>query len=118
MRVIVCGGRHYADKWAVFEALDRVDTKNGIDLVIHGAMTGADTLAEEWARARCIPYMGVPADWATYEHAAGPRRNQQMLELCPDGVIAFPGGKGTLDMVSRAKKAGVPVWQPVKETRA
>ncbi len=29
--------------------------------------------------------------------------------LTPDLVIAFPGGKGTADMVARAEKAGVPV---------
>jgi hypothetical protein len=27
----------------------------------------------------------------------------------PDLVIAFPGGRGTADMVARARKAGVPV---------
>ncbi len=37
-------------------------------------------------------------------------RNQQMLdEAKPDMVLAFPGGRGTDDMVSRAEKAGVPV---------
>jgi len=29
----------------------------------------------------------------------------------PDAVLAFPGGRGTADMVRRAKRAGVPVWE-------
>jgi len=47
-----------------------------------------------------------PADWETYGRAAGPIRNQKMLDseqinLC----VAFPGGAGTADMVARCKKA-------------
>src|SRR5262249_25506155 len=30
----------------------------------------------------------------------------------PDGVVAFPGGTGTADMIRRAKKAGLEVWKP------
>jgi UDP-N-acetylmuramoylalanine-D-glutamate ligase len=29
----------------------------------------------------------------------------------PDLVVAFPGGRGTTDMISRAKKAGVKVME-------
>jgi len=32
-----------------------------------------------------------------------------MLGHSPDLVLAFPGGRGTADMVSRARKAGVRV---------
>jgi hypothetical protein len=59
--------------------------------------------------------MGVavfPADWETHGRAAGPIRNQAMLdEGKPYLVIAFWDGKskGTLDMISRATRAGVPV---------
>ena len=36
-----------------------------------------------------------------------------MLDLfAPDGLIAFPGGSGTADMVARARAAGVTVWVP------
>jgi hypothetical protein len=37
-------------------------------------------------------------------------RNQAMLDYGkPDLVVAFPGGKGTADMVRRARVAGVKV---------
>lgn len=43
-------------------------------------------------------------------NAAGPIRNQHMLDIGkPDVVLAFPGGRGTEDMIRRAEKAGVPV---------
>jgi hypothetical protein len=35
--------------------------------------------------------------------AAGPIRNQRMLDWGPDLVVAFAGGKGTADMVRRAR---------------
>jgi hypothetical protein len=44
--------------------------------------------------------------------AARPIRNQRMLdEGKPDLVVAFPGGRGTTDMIRRAERAGVPVRQ-------
>jgi len=52
------------------------------------------------------------ANWRTHGKAAGPIRNQQMLdEGRPHLVVAFPGGTGTADMVRRAKAAGVPVME-------
>lgn len=60
--------------------------------------------------------MGVesfPANWSQYGHAAGPIRNQKMLDQNPDLVIAFhfdlEHSKGTKDMINRAKKACIPV---------
>ena len=55
-----------------------------------------------------------PAKWNEHGKAAGPIRNQQMLtEGKPDLVIAFndylPNSKGTLDMVTRARRAGVAI---------
>ncbi len=39
-------------------------------------------------------------------------------EWHPDAVVVFPGGSGTADMVERARKAGLPVWEPMKEGQA
>jgi predicted Rossmann-fold nucleotide-binding protein len=36
-------------------------------------------------------------------------RNARMLTYKPDLVIAFPGGRGTEDMISQARTAGVTV---------
>lgn len=108
-RVLVCGGRDYANIERVFYALDQYHKRHGpISLVITGAARGADTLAGAWALARRVDLDPYPADWRTHGKRAGPLRNQQMIdEGKPTVVIAFPGGAGTADMVRRAKAAGI-----------
>ena len=67
-------------------------------------------MAEEWAEEMSLERIVVEADWDTHGKAAGPIRNEKMLrDYTPQGVVAFPGGRGTAHMVSIAKKAGVPV---------
>ena len=105
MRILVCGGRHYTDQRAVFELLNCLRPT----LVIEGGATGADRLARAWAIANEAPHMGFPADWKAHGKKAGPRRNQEMIDIGkPDFWLAFPGGKGTADMVRRLKAAGIP----------
>ena len=112
MRVIVCGGRNYrgVDEDAhVFDTLDAIHDKTPITAIIEGGASGADATARFWARevseVKCIT---IPADWDTHGKAAGPIRNQRMIDdFHPDLVVAFPGGKGTADMVRRAQAAGL-----------
>lgn len=109
-RVLVCGGRDYADRRRVYEVLDVAHAANPIVLLIAGGANGADALAVDWARMREVPYKTFPAEWERLGRAAGPMRNQQMLnEGKPHMVIAFPGGRGTADMATRAEAQGVPV---------
>lgn len=111
MKVLVCGGREYADRDAAYAVLDRVHAARGITMVIEGGCKGADRLAREWAQSRDVHYATVPALWNTRRNAAGPCRNEAMLCLAPAGVIAFPGGSGTADMTRRAALAGITVMQ-------
>jgi predicted Rossmann-fold nucleotide-binding protein len=108
MKILVCGGRNYDDYEAVVKTLSWL----GPDLIIHGGAPGADSLAAEYARETKTPVKAFLADWQTHGRAAGPLRNQQMLdEGKPDLVVAFPGGIGTADMVRRAEAAGVKVQE-------
>lgn len=112
MRVLVCGGRDFADYDAVRAALDPLYLKTAVDCfaIIQGGATGADKLAREWCGNRYVRCYNFPADWKQYGRAAGPLRNAQMIaEGRPDLVLAFPGGRGTADMVAKAKAAGIPV---------
>lgn len=116
MRILVCGGRNYTNKDRVYEVLcdlAEVDDNNwlGKDVtIIHGGATGADQFADDWAVTYWKEILVYPARWDIYGNAAGPIRNQLMLdEGKPDLVVAFPGGKGTQDMISRALKANIPV---------
>lgn len=107
-RVLVCGGRNYSDEAKVFAELDALAP----DVVIEGGAGGADGLAWLWTRRKLGPgrLLTFKAEWDRDGRAAGPKRNQRMLdEGKPDLVLAFPGGRGTADMVRRAKRAGVEV---------
>lgn len=118
MKVLVCGGRDYADAFCVYAYLDELHAKQPISLLLTGGADGADELAFQWAMSRQINTMIVPAKWDKYrfsagksgKNPAGPIRNQEMLDKGqPDLIVAFPGGRGTRDMVTKGKEAGVTV---------
>jgi YspA, cpYpsA-related SLOG family len=118
-KIIVCGGRNYDDRDQLFRILDAAHLMNPIILLIHGDASGADTLAKEWALKNDVFCQAYPADWEGLGRRAGPIRNQQMLsEGKPHLVVAFPGGKGTADMIKRAEIAGVPVARVKRRTAA
>jgi len=103
---LVCGGRTYADQYRVFATLDALRPS----AVVVGGATGADALAERWARESGVPCRVFRADWQKHGKAAGPIRNSEMLENGkPDIVVAFAGGKGTEDMMRQASRRGVRV---------
>jgi hypothetical protein len=113
-RAIVCGGRKYDDYLHVQLVLDRL--KEALDdghgkylVIIEGGDDGADDLAHSWCISHSVVCETYSANWALYGKKAGPIRNEQMIEHGADLVIAFPGGKGTQDMVRRAEAEGVKV---------
>lgn len=104
MRVLVCGGRDYKDRDRIYAVLDEVSLLGKPDCTIHGAYKGADQLADDWAIDRGVQPVRLPALWKFWGAGAGPKRNQNMIDLlAPDIVVAFPGGDGTADMVRRAE---------------
>ena len=107
MKVLVCGGRDFNRKSVVDYVLTLIDSDTPIDTVIHGDARGADALAGEWAREHGKEEIPFPADWKKHGKAAGQIRNKEMLEYTiPDMVIAFPGGRGTKNMIDLAQEQG------------
>jgi hypothetical protein len=78
-------------------------------MLLEGGARGADRFAREFANGLGCTVETHEADWKRYGKAAGGIRNQRMVDSKPDGVLAFPGGKGTEDCVRRAVKAGISV---------
>ena len=106
----VCGGRELDDWALVREAMDSIHDSHTIDKLISGGCRGADKLAEDWAHLNLVDTDVYEANFAQHGKSAGPRRNQEMLDLGkPDMLLAFPGGRGTADMVRRSIKSGIPV---------
>lgn len=127
MRVLVTGGRNYADKATVFSTLAAVHSKHGVSALIQGGADGADRLSAEWAWDLGIPVATFNAKWedierpgavirtrrdgTKYDVLAGLYRNERMLaESKPDCCIAFPGKTGTAHMLGLMRKSGLPLW--------
>jgi hypothetical protein len=113
-RILVTGSREWTDVEAIIDAVEFA-SGGGPFIVVHGdCPKGADALAEE-----VYGPFGMtekhPAEWRTpegvYNRAAGIQRNQKMVDLGADFVLAFPtpGGRGTQDCIRRARKAGLNV---------
>jgi basic membrane lipoprotein Med (substrate-binding protein (PBP1-ABC) superfamily) len=108
VRIGVTGGRDYANPEKVRAALAIFDPwQRSPHTLVEGGARGADAHAHNFALDYGWDIQVFRADWDAYGKAAGPIRNQQMADSGLDVLIAFQGGTGTQDMVSRAKKAGV-----------
>lgn len=110
MIVLCCGGRGYFGD--VDNALDILHSQQPVTLLVHGGAPGADSRSGDWARKNNIHVAEVRALWDNFGKGAGSKRNQSMLLLNINYVVAFPGGSGTYDMVERATKHGLTVWRP------
>lgn len=114
-RILVTGSRTFADAAALREALvDAAHKYAGggpATLVSGGCPSGADHLAETFWHEMGLPVEVHRADWGAHGRAAGPRRNQQMVDLGAAVCVAFPtaDSRGTWDCVRRAEAAGIPV---------
>jgi hypothetical protein len=114
MRVLVCGGRDYRSIECVNATLDRLHALYGIEVVIHGAASGADSYAGGWAERHAVGQHIFRADWKSYGKSAGPRRNAEMLRKGkPDLVVVFLGASGTRDMFHKSTRVGVAVIEVI-----
>lgn len=111
-RILVCGGRNFSDSKKFILEMNRLKYHKFAPkfCVIQGGASGADRLARDWAMQIGQPVIEVPANWGFFGAAAGPIRNIWMLEYCaPDLVVAFPGGRGTQNMIAKSYAHGIKV---------
>ncbi len=109
LKVVVCGSRSFVSFEAIEERLARLAPNT---IIIEGGADGADTAANYRARKLGLHVATVKANWQHHGKKAGPLRNQAMLDIGPDLVIAFRSSgssPGTDHMVRIARAAGVPV---------
>lgn len=121
MRVIVTGSRDWPYRDLITSELQgllirarRMNLDTEFTVVEGGCPTGTDDYAAGWA-TWAGNYYGVKheqykADWKTHGKAAGPLRNQEMVDLGADLCLAFSLNKsrGTADCLNRARTAGIP----------
>jgi YspA, cpYpsA-related SLOG family len=103
--VLVTGSRWWSDEKRIEESLLKIQPSR----VLVGDALGADSICRRVCRRHGIPYKVFPAHWTELGRAAGPMRNQEMIDAGPNLVLAFlhPKSIGTVDTINRAVKAGI-----------
>lgn len=114
-RILVTGSRDWNSPAVIRFALAQYTTPEAL-LVVGDCPTGADRIARDiwtlWPGGQVEVHR---ADWRCHGRAAGPIRNQEMVDAGADVCLAFirAGSKGATDCLSRAERAGIPtrVWR-------
>ena len=107
--VAVAGGKDIADPAAVIARLDKAREKYADMVLVHGGGPGVEKIAASWAERNGIDQVVCKPDWDRHGRAAPFRRNDELLNLLPKGVIAFPGSGITENLVDKARTLGIPV---------
>ena len=108
MRVIVAGGRDLPVNADSVRAVKRALLDLDASEVVSGGATGGDEIGERAAVELDLPVKRFRAFWRLHGIAAGPIRNEQMANYA-QALVALPGGKGTADMIAKAKAKGLRV---------
>jgi hypothetical protein len=111
-KIAFAGGPDYNDHRAIWDRLDRVHAKHPGMVLLHGGTPkGAERIAACWANSRKVPQVVFKPDWNRHAKAAPFKRNDQILDVLPIGVIVFPGSGISANLADKAKKMGIPVWK-------
>ena len=86
----------------------QVRTKYPDMVLLHGGSPkGAELIAAKWAEARGVTQVAFKPDWTKHAKAAPFKRNDQMLDVLPIGVIVFPGSGIQDNLADKARKLGI-----------
>ena len=107
--IAFAGGKDFSDADAIHRELDRAKAKYDDIILVHGGGPGAEKIAARWADRNGVHQVVCRPDWNAHGKAAPFRRNDQLLNLLPKGVIAFPGSGITDNLVDKARQLGIPV---------
>lgn len=111
-RVALTGGSDYQDHARIWTALDRVRLKHTDMVLLHGGSPrGAEHIAALWCRERGVAQVVFRPDWAKHRNAAPFRRNDQILEALPAGIMVFPGNGVSANLADKARKLGIPLMR-------
>ena len=108
--VAVTGGKDVTDADVVWTTLDRTREKYEDMILLHGGGPGIEKIAASWADAREVNQVICRPDWNAHGKAAPFRRNDELLNFLPKGVIAFPGSGITGNLIDKARQLGIPVY--------
>ena len=109
--VAIAGGKDVQDPAAVIGRLEKTRAKYADMILVHGGGAGVEKIAAQWADRNGVHQIVCKPDWNRHGRAAPFRRNEELLNLLPKGVIAFPGSGITENLVDRARQLGIPVMK-------
>jgi hypothetical protein len=111
-RIAFTGGPDFNDHARIWAALDKARAKHTDIVLLHGGTpTGAERIAACWADNRKVPQIVFKPNWSRHQKAAPFKRNDQLLEAMPVGLVAFPGSGISANLCDKARKLGIPVWR-------
>jgi hypothetical protein len=111
-KIAFTGGLDFNDHRLIWDKLDRVHAKHPDMVLLHGGSPkGAELIAAKWADHRKVPQIAFKPDWTKHAKAAPFKRNDQMLDVLPIGVVVFPGTGIQENLADKAKRLGIPVWK-------
>jgi hypothetical protein len=112
MRILVTGSRDWWDWNTVNRALFDACAGNGDIVIVHGACpTGADMWADRFVEYQGVQVERHPANWRDLGKRAGYVRNEHMVNLGADIVLAFirNGSRGATHTADLAESRGLTV---------
>lgn len=111
-KIAFTGGIDFNDHRLIWAKLDQVHAKHPDMVLIHGGSPkGAERIAARWADHRKVPQIVFKPDWVRHAKAAPFKRNDQIIDAMPIGVIVFPGSGISANLADKARKLGIPVWR-------
>ncbi|WP_299657050.1 DUF2493 domain-containing protein [uncultured Tateyamaria sp.] len=111
IEIAFSGGLDFNDHTAIWAALDRVHAKHANMILLHGgAPRGAERIAAAWADNRGVTQIVFKPDWARHGKSAPFKRNDQLLDTLPIGLIVFPGSGITENLADKARAMGIPLF--------
>jgi hypothetical protein len=110
-KIAFTGGLECNDHTTIWVALDRVRAKHADMVLLHGgAPRGAERIASAWADNRGVTQIVFKPDWTRHGKSAPFKRNDQLLETVPIGLIVFPGSGITDNLADKARAMGIPLF--------
>ena len=107
-KIAFTGGLDFNDHRLIWDTLDKVHAKHPDMVLLHGGSPkGAELIAAKWADNRKVPQVAFKPDWTKHAKAAPFKRNDQMLDVLPIGVIIFPGSGIQDNLADKARKLGI-----------
>lgn len=110
-KIAFAGGVECNDYHGIWSVLDKVHGKHPDMVLLHGgAPRGAEKIAACWGDARKVTQIVFKPDWSRHAKAAPFKRNDELLEAMPIGLIVFPGSGVTDNLADKARVRGIPLF--------